>query len=103
MVGRLKRKRQRTNKNTKKNSYEFFPKLIAGLRIRTHLIRIRIQHFRLNTDPDSDPLRIQSFNDQKNLQLKKTKKIFAPVDPDSDSGSGSADPIESGSNSIPDP
>ncbi len=24
----------------------------AGLRIRIHLIRIRIQHFRLNTDPD---------------------------------------------------
>ncbi len=24
----------------------------AGLRIRIHFIRIRIQHFRLNTDPD---------------------------------------------------
>jgi hypothetical protein len=30
-----------------------------GLRIRIHLIRIRIQHFRLNTDPD--PIRIQGF------------------------------------------
>ncbi len=26
--------------------------LEAGLRIRIHFIRIRIQHFRLNTDPD---------------------------------------------------
>jgi hypothetical protein len=38
----------------------------AGLRIRIHVIRIRIQHFRLNTDPD--PIRILGFNDQK---LKK--------------------------------
>jgi hypothetical protein len=27
----------------------------AGLRIRTHFIRIRIQHFRINTDLDPDP------------------------------------------------
>jgi hypothetical protein len=33
----------------------------------------RIQHFRLNTDPDRDPIRIQGFDDQK---LKK-KKITA--------------------------
>jgi hypothetical protein len=38
----------------------------AGLRIRIHFIRIWIQHFRLNTDPD--PIQIQGFNDQK---LKK--------------------------------
>ncbi len=31
----------------------------AELRIRIHLIRIRIQYFRLNTDPD--PIRIQGF------------------------------------------
>jgi hypothetical protein len=37
--------------------------LEAGLRIRIHFIRIRIQHFRLNTYPD--PIRIQGFNDQK--------------------------------------
>ncbi len=35
----------------------------AVFRIRIHLIRIRIQHFRLNTDPD--PFRIQGFDDQK--------------------------------------
>jgi hypothetical protein len=29
--------------------------LVPRLRIRIHLIRIRIQHFRLNTDPDKDP------------------------------------------------
>jgi hypothetical protein len=29
--------------------------LEAGLRIRIHFIRIRIQHFRLNTNPDPDP------------------------------------------------
>jgi len=39
-----------------------------GLRIRIHFIRIRIQHFRLNTDPDPDWVRIQGFNNQK---LKK--------------------------------
>jgi hypothetical protein len=32
----------------KKNCYN----LEAWLRIRIHFIRIRIQHFRLNTDPD---------------------------------------------------
>jgi hypothetical protein len=26
--------------------------LASGLRIRSHFIRIRIQHFRLNTNPD---------------------------------------------------
>ncbi len=31
----------------------------AGLRIRIHLIRIRVQHFRLNTDPD--PIRIRAL------------------------------------------
>ncbi len=39
-----------------------------GLRIRINFIRIRIQHFRLNTDPDPVPIRVQGFNDQK---LKK--------------------------------
>jgi hypothetical protein len=36
-------------------------------------LRIRIQHFRKNTNPDPDPIRIQGFNDQKlkKLQLKK--------------------------------
>jgi hypothetical protein len=29
--------------------------LEAGLRIRTHFIRIRIQNFRMNTNPDPDP------------------------------------------------
>jgi hypothetical protein len=32
------------------------------------------QHFRRNTDPDPDPIRIQGFDDQKlkkNVQLKK--------------------------------
>ncbi len=40
-------------------------------RIRIHLIWIRIQHFRLNIDPD--PIRIQGLYDQKfkQLQLKK--------------------------------
>jgi hypothetical protein len=38
----------------------------AGLRIRISFIRI--QHFRLNTNPDPDPIRIQGFHDQK---LKK--------------------------------
>ncbi len=48
---------------SKKRNYWLLP----GLRIRINFIRIRIQHFRLNTDPD--PIRIQGLNDQK---LKKT-------------------------------
>ncbi len=47
-----------------------------GLRICIHFIRIRIQHFRLITDPDPDPIRIQGFNDQKlkkNYNWKKGK------------------------------
>jgi hypothetical protein len=32
-------------------------------RIRIHLIRFQIKHFRLNTDPY--PIRIQGFDDQK--------------------------------------
>ncbi len=43
----------------------------TGFRIRIHLIRIRIQHFRLNTDPD--PIRIQGFDDQ------KFKKIYMKI------------------------
>ncbi len=43
-----------------------------GLRIRIHFIRIRIQHFRLNTNSDPDPIRIQGFNDQK-LENKNQK------------------------------
>ncbi len=37
--------------------------LEAGLRIRIHFIRImiRIHHFRLNTNPDPDPIWIQGF------------------------------------------
>jgi hypothetical protein len=48
----------------------------AGLWIRIHLIRIRIQHFRLNTDPDPDPTRIQGFNDQKLEKFTAKKNYF---------------------------
>jgi hypothetical protein len=89
----------------------------AGLRIHINFIRIRIQHFRLSTNPDPDPIRIQGFNDQKlkkNYSMSKLQKkpaahkknhptlqnlnfkifllllwvIFALLDPDPDSGSG---------------
>jgi hypothetical protein len=30
-----------------------------------HFFRIRIQHLRMNTNPDPDPIRIQGFKDQK--------------------------------------
>jgi hypothetical protein len=39
----------------------------AGLRIRIHFIRIRIQHFWLNTNTDPDPIP----KIEKKLQLKK--------------------------------
>jgi hypothetical protein len=45
-------------------------------RIRIHLIRIRIQHFRLITDPDSDPIRIQGF-DQKLEKMYSGKKVLS--------------------------
>jgi hypothetical protein len=48
----------------------------AELRICIHFIRIRIQHFRLNTDPDPDPIRIQGFNDQKLRNKLQPKKII---------------------------
>jgi hypothetical protein len=46
-----------------------------GCGIRSHLIRIRIriQYFGLNTDPD--PIRIQGFNDQKLKKKYSWKKI----------------------------
>ncbi len=46
----------------------------AGLRIHFHFIRI--QHFRLNTDPDPDPIRIQGFNDQKFKKITAEKIYF---------------------------
>jgi hypothetical protein len=45
------------------------------LRIRIHLIRIRIQHFWLNTDRDPDPIRIQGFYDQKFKKFAAEKKF----------------------------
>ncbi len=54
----------------------------AGFRIRILLIIriwIRIQHFRLNTDPDTDPIRIQGCNDQKlrkKITAEKTLNFF---------------------------
>jgi hypothetical protein len=51
------------------------------MRIRIHFIRIRIQHFRLNTNTDPDPIRIQGFNDQKlkkkNYSWKKKLNFFS--------------------------
>jgi hypothetical protein len=41
-----------------------------------HLIRIRIQHFRLTTNPDSDPIRVQEFEDQKFKKLTTEKKFW---------------------------
>jgi hypothetical protein len=49
---------------------------VLGLRIRIHLIRIRIQHFRLNTNPDQDPIRIQGFDDQKLEKIAAGLKII---------------------------
>ncbi len=54
--------------------FYFIGVISPGEYIRIHLIRIRIQHFRLNTDPVPDPIRIQGFWWQKiwkNLQPKK--------------------------------
>jgi hypothetical protein len=53
--------------------FEIYGAKNTGLRIRIHFIRIRIQHFRMNTNPDldPDPIRIQGFNDQK-LEKKIT-------------------------------
>ncbi len=47
-----------------------------GLRIRIHLKRIRIQHFRLNTNPDPDP----GFDDQKLEKVTAEKKVKKCLD-----------------------
>jgi hypothetical protein len=62
-------------KELKALAFEF---AAPGLRIRIHFIRI--QNFRLNTDPDPDPIRIriQGFNDQKlekKYSWKKKKNL----------------------------
>ena len=49
--------------------YSIIKLFLPGFRIPIHLIRIQIQRFRLNTDPD--PIRIQGFDDQ------KLKKIYS--------------------------
>jgi hypothetical protein len=53
---------------TPPQSFAVFKDRQAGLWIRIHLIRIRIQHFRLNTDPDPGLLMTKNW---KKLQLKK--------------------------------
>ncbi len=45
--------------------------LFPVFRIRICLIKIRIQHFKLNTDPDPDSVRIEGFDNQ------KCKKIYS--------------------------
>ncbi len=50
----------------------FFTALKTVFRIRIHLIRIRIQHFKLNTDPDL--IRTQCFDDQKLKKITGRKK-----------------------------
>ncbi len=50
--------------------------LWAGLRIRIHFIRIRIQHFRMDTNQDPDPIRIQGFKDQRLKKKLKLKFFF---------------------------
>jgi hypothetical protein len=41
--------------------FYFIGAISPGEYICIHLIRIRIQHFRLNTDPVPDPIRMQEF------------------------------------------
>ncbi len=56
----------------------------TGLRIRSYLIRIRNQHFGLNTDPDPDPdpdpIRIQGFDEQKLKKMNSFKKNLIFLD-----------------------
>ncbi len=73
-----------------------FPRVSAPYSFNTD----RIQHFRLNTDPE--PIRIQGIKNFKthiSTFFLLLCVIFALLDPDPDSeyGSGSADLIESGS------
>jgi len=55
------------NKNCKHLKHAAVDELTkaAVFRTRIHFIRIRIQNFRLHTDPDPDPIRVQGFDDQK--------------------------------------
>ncbi len=47
----------------------------AVFRIRIHWVRIRIQHFRLNTDPNQDAIPIQGFVDYKMKKLTAENKF----------------------------
>ncbi len=49
--------------------------LLAGLRIRIHFLRIRIQHLRMTTNPDPAPFRIQGFHDRK-LKKNYSRNLF---------------------------
>jgi hypothetical protein len=57
--------------------FAFFRVLTAVFRICIHSIRarIRIQHFRPNTDQDPDPIRIQGSDDQKLKKFTAKKKL----------------------------
>jgi hypothetical protein len=77
--------------------------LKAGLRIHIHLIRIRIQHFRLNTDPDPGVLMTSKHKLSWFFILLWVNFAFLDPDTASEYGSGSTDPIKSGSNWDPDP
>jgi hypothetical protein len=50
-----------------------------GLRIRIHFIRIQIQHFRLNADPDPGVLMTKNFKkitaEKKNYNFFKNQKL----------------------------
>jgi hypothetical protein len=52
--------------------YAIIKVFLPGFRIRIHLIRIQIQHFRLNTDPDQ--IRFQGFDDKKREKISAGKK-----------------------------
>jgi hypothetical protein len=80
----------------------FSPGFWQGCGFRIHLIRIRIQHFRLNTDPDPGVLmtkNVKKFTAEKKLIFygSKTTIYYSKY------GSGSTDSIESGFNPNPDP
>jgi hypothetical protein len=55
---------------------EFFFSVSDPHLFDTVRFRIRIQHFRLNTGPDPDPIRIQGFDDQKCKKFTAEKYNF---------------------------
>jgi hypothetical protein len=71
-IGKKDFQAERGKRSTHKKCNNFYSDPVAMLRICIHLIRI--QHFRLNSDPD--PIQIQGFDNENEKNIYSWKNIF---------------------------